>query len=292
MPTRVLITGGAGLLGSALARSFANTAHVVTTTRRPRSGAELIADLRDADAVAELFDISAPEVVVHTAANASVTACQRDLVDANESNVLATKNVANACRRAGIRLIHISTDHVFSEGMCVESTIPAPLQVYGETKLMAEGIVGSHANSLIIRLPLLYADAESETKTSVVNNLLRSARDGLMPALDDVFVRYPTHVDDVASWITTVAQTALSGVVHVSASEGLTRLGMARCIAEYSALCEIQVTAMNDLDDILHPVDVFLASERLLYAAEPHLRTFSQYVSTHYVTISQEGSPE
>ena len=100
--TRVLVTGGGGLLGGALLRSAPPEVELHCTVRRgPENGAVHGVDLADAGAVARAWARVRPDVVVHTAFDTR----------AGEREVLAAHlAVARACRETGAALVHVSTD--------------------------------------------------------------------------------------------------------------------------------------------------------------------------------------
>src|SRR5690606_27058306 len=126
---RVLITGGAGFLGSALLRAAAPGTEVQTTRRRapvPGHPAHAV-DLAEAPAVAALWDRLRPDLVIHAAY----------AQDAGERDIwLATRNVADACAEHGAALVHLSTDLVLDgeHAPYDEAAEPRPVHEYGRWK--------------------------------------------------------------------------------------------------------------------------------------------------------------
>lgn len=158
MTSSVLITGGSGLLGLNWANALRHT-HTVTlgvhhrAVSMPGAAAERFS-LESVDDVLGALDRVRPDCVVHAAGLTSVEACEDKPDLAHHVNVELAGNVATACARRGVRLAHISTDHVFGGDtrFVTEEARVAPLNVYGKTKAEAETRV-QHAcpDALVIR---------------------------------------------------------------------------------------------------------------------------------------------
>src|SRR5690606_17551012 len=94
-------------------------------------------DVGDRDAVLAAVTSLHPDVVFHAAAWTAVDDCEADPDRAWRDNALAVRWVAEACRRTGAHLVHLSTDYVFpgdNTGAYVEWDEPGPLSVYGRSK--------------------------------------------------------------------------------------------------------------------------------------------------------------
>ena len=172
---KVLVLGGDGMLGHQVARALSNTSDVIATVRTsptPQAVAALVGsriianlDVRVPGAITGLLVAEQPQVVINTVGIVKQRAAATDPIESITVNSLFPHHLATACRRAGARLIHISTDCVFSgsRGDYVESDNPDPVDLYGRTKLLGEvadlgcltirtSIIGlelSHYNSLI-----------------------------------------------------------------------------------------------------------------------------------------------
>jgi UDP-glucose 4-epimerase len=159
---RVVVTGGAGFIGSNLCDELLASDHAVVALDNLSTGRveflssaskspafELIElDLLDAARLAEVLE--GADAVVHLAANADVRfgwlAPRRDL----EQNVIATHNLLEAMRMTDVgRLVFASTGSVYGEAPVVPTpeTCPFPVQtsLYGASKLAAEGLIQAYA---------------------------------------------------------------------------------------------------------------------------------------------------
>ncbi|TMF98211.1 MAG: sugar nucleotide-binding protein, partial [Chloroflexi bacterium] len=106
--------------------------------------------ITDADAVGELIALRKPEVVFNCAAYNAVDRAEVAREEAFAVNAQGPRNVAVACRRHGAALVHFSTNFVFDgkhDEPYVEADEPAPLSVYGASKLEGERLIleaGAH----------------------------------------------------------------------------------------------------------------------------------------------------
>ena len=111
----ILITGGTGFLGSNLAAALQGDGYRIRIHHRPASDPRTIAYLQVEHVVGDILDresihraVDGCDTVFHTAAMVSHSARDRDLVQT--TNVVGTRNVVEACLRAGVkRLVHVSS---------------------------------------------------------------------------------------------------------------------------------------------------------------------------------------
>src|SRR4051794_2068712 len=150
----VLITGGAGYVGSVVTGAFLAAGHAVTVLDSLESGGQgllacaanprfrfLRGDVRDGRAMREA--LAGQDAVVHLAAVVGFGACNADPRRAESTNVEGTRTLL-AHRQRGQALLFASTGSVYGavpEGECHEGLDPAPLSLYGRTKLAAERLV-------------------------------------------------------------------------------------------------------------------------------------------------------
>lgn len=212
---RLLVTGGAGYLGSQVcALACARGLDVVATQLHAPAphGRAVTLDLRDGDAVRRAVLDARPDAVVHTAYRQAEAALAGDVV-------AATRNVADAAERAGARLLHLSTDLVFDGEYGApysEDDEPRPVSAYGRAKLEAESFV----RGLVVRTSLLVG--------------VPGQQEALAARTDAVFhedeIRCPLHVADLAAALLELAGRDETGVLHVAGPQALSRLELARAL--------------------------------------------------------------
>lgn len=140
---RVLITGANGRLGSELKGFF----------RDKYCPDEEKMNITDPQSVSASFDMFKPELVIHCAALTDVSFCEHNPYEAYYTNAIGTFILADACDAYGIKMVYISTDHVFdgSRGNYKEFYVPNPRGHYAKSKLMGEWMVLANPKNLVIR---------------------------------------------------------------------------------------------------------------------------------------------
>ena len=194
---RVLVTGGSGMLGKVLVRTL-STAHDVVGVSKSGNHQTLVCDLTGEKEVKRLFSGKTFDLVIHTAAYSDVDGCERNPKLAHESNALATKYLAQACRAARSPFITISTDYVFDgkkRSLYLENDPACPIQVYGMTKLEGEYYAGTVPVSAIVRTSWLFGPDNPNNFVNAVIRRLQSEK--VVKVLADQ-EDSPTYVKDLS----------------------------------------------------------------------------------------------
>ena len=193
----ILVTGGSGQVGGALARLAGPDVEVVAPGRDTL-------DLSDPVALAAMVGTRPWAAVVNCAAYTAVDKAESDVVAAWTVNALAPAALAAASAAAGIPILHVSTDYVFDgtkSDFYVEDDPVAPLGVYGASKLGGELAVRSaNPRHVILRT----AWVVSATGNNFVKTMLRlgAERPQLRVVADQEGC--PTSADDIARAILTI----------------------------------------------------------------------------------------
>lgn len=205
---RALVTGAGGQLGKTLVASCPAGIEIFPLTAG-------MLDIGDHDTVQQMIGDVAPALIINAAAFTKVDAAEESADLADRVNRVGVLNLAEAAERHGARLLHISTDFVF-DGMSSRAyspqDLPAPLGVYGATKLAGERAAGS--NSLIVRTSWLY----SEYGGNFVDTMLRLMRERTMLMVVDDQIGTPTSARSLAGALWQLAVTHSVGILHYSDS--------------------------------------------------------------------------
>jgi dTDP-4-dehydrorhamnose reductase len=182
------------------------------------------------------------DVVVNCAAYTNVDGAESDEARAYAVNAAGPEHLARACARVGARLIHVSTDFVFSgefkgdfdgaEPRPYEpGDEPAPRGVYACSKFAGEqAALSALPEALVVRTAWVYTGGAGKDFVAVMQRL--AAGDGPIDVVDDQ-VGSPTYAADLAEALLQLADTDLSGRVLHAANEGaVSRFGQARAVFE------------------------------------------------------------
>ena len=130
---KILITGAYGMLGSDLRETLKNFELICTGSKD--------LDITDEEKVMDFITEKSPDLVINAAAYTAVDDCETNYDEAYAVNAIGPRNLAIACKRQDIPLIHISTDYVFDGSKrtpLMENDKLGPQSAYGKTKLAGE----------------------------------------------------------------------------------------------------------------------------------------------------------
>ena len=155
---KILLFGMGGQVGWELQRSLAPLGEVVALDS---SSTTLCGDFTNLDGLAATVEAVRPDFIVNAAAHTAVDKAESEPELARTINALAPEVLAKAAQRIGAGIVHYSTDYVFNGGGTArwkETDQPAPLNVYGQTKLEGERLVAAACERhLIFRTSWVYA---------------------------------------------------------------------------------------------------------------------------------------
>ncbi|MBM3474955.1 MAG: dTDP-4-dehydrorhamnose reductase [Armatimonadetes bacterium] len=187
-----------------------------------------------------------PDAVIHCAAMTDVDGCETDPDSARRINLEGTRNVVEGCGDA--RLIHLSTDFVFDGRRTTpyaEDDLPAPISVYGSTKLAAEDCVREAApDHAIVRTAWTFGP----WGRNFVLSILRAAREqGRLQVVADQ-VGSPTYAPDLAAALWRLVATDRRGVFHLVNSGVVSRYDFAREIVIAAGMGDVPVEAVTSAE--------------------------------------------
>lgn len=216
----ILITGAKGQLGNELTKILGEGTSSLGVLPLFYAQSRVISvdvdelNITDLPLVLSFFSKYTPDLVFNCAAMTNVDGCETDEEAAYQVNAIGPKNLAIACEQYGSRLLHVSTDYVFSgdgSSPYLESDDPSPNTAYGRTKLAGEKFVASHcSNNCICRTAWLYGYVGN----NFVKTMLRLAREkGSLTVVNDQ-VGNPTSAVDLAYQLLLLGASSEKGIFH------------------------------------------------------------------------------
>jgi dTDP-4-dehydrorhamnose reductase len=231
MSLKILLLGKDGQVGHELCRTLPALGGVV-----PLDRPEI--DFERPDMLAELVRREAPDVIVNAAAYTAVDRAEAEPDRARLVNADAVAALAAAADRLGGLLVHYSTDYVFDgtkAGPYVETDQPAPLGVYGATKLAGERAAAAAGRHYVLRTSWVHGVHGA----NFVRTMLRLAREREELRVVDDQTGAPTSAALLAEVTATLigraarlASAPAPGVYHVVPRGHTTWHGFARFILE------------------------------------------------------------
>ncbi|MEU4564800.1 sugar nucleotide-binding protein [Actinoplanes sp. NPDC023936] len=271
---RILITGGTGSLGRrVVARAAAAGVEPVGTyLSAPAATASVRLDVRDQADVRRVLREVRPDAVVHAAAG-------RDRDDW-PANADGAANVAVAAADAGVRLVHVSSDAIFS-GRAVhyaEDAWPDPVYAYGAAKAAAETAVRAAVPSAaVVRTSLILGDGNGYHER-LTHDLVAGRVTG---ALFTDEIRKPVHVDDLADALLELAAGDYAGVLNVAGADAVSRYELGVLVARRDGLDVARIPAATTAElGLQRPTDVRLIIDKAAAVLKTRLRGAREFVDT------------
>lgn len=251
---KILITGANGLLGHKLVRLLGPKREVVViaTARgesrlRPEYGSFQYEsmDIANREDVLEIVGRHKPDVIINTAAMTNVDECEKEKEACMQLNVEAVKYLVEAAEQTNAFLLHLSTDFIFSgeEGPYDEQGVPAPVNFYGESKLLGEQVVmNSNIKWAIARTVLVFGIVPDMSRSNIIL-WVKGSLEAQKPiqVVDDQW-RTPTLAEDLAMGCYLIAEQRAEGIYNISGQDMLTPYEMAIKTADFFGLDKSLIT--------------------------------------------------
>ena len=271
MRQRVLITGGSGLLAINWAQTMRDYCEIILGLHSRKlllagTDAKKI-NLESVDQLTKEFEELDCRIVIHTAGLANVEQCESEPVCAQYANVTLASNVAKACAKLGIQLVHISTDHLFSgkESMVMEDHPIAPLNTYGKTKAEAEFRIREiDPKALVIRTNFYgWGTSYRHSFSDFVINTLRSGKE--ITLFQDILFT-PILMGNLAKLVHRLIDLNASGVFNVVGEDRISKYEFGLRIAEKFGLDSSKIVPnllANQSKLTQRPLDMSLSNSKV-----------------------------
>jgi dTDP-4-dehydrorhamnose reductase len=238
----ILITGGGGMLGHALADLLIERGQKPVALNRGQL------DISNHSALAKSFAEYKPTLVLNCAAHTKVDLCEQENQKADAINGHAVGDIAALCKASGAVLVHVSTDFVF-DGSSRRPYLPTdpvhPLSAYGKSKLLGEQSIQKSppARWLIVRTAWVYGRHGANFPRTMV----QAAQAGKPLTVVNDQIGSPTHTPDLAAAILDLLDTGATGLWHATNSGQTNWYDFARAtLDEFGLKAEISPISSAD----------------------------------------------
>ncbi len=269
----IVVTGGAGFVGSALVRrllrrdtaptvisfdalSYAGHRENLSDLDDPSRHTLVVGDIANARDVQHLFDDTKPTALINVAAETHVDRSNVSAIDFVRTNVLGTQTLLEAARHAGIPMVHVSTDEVYGSLRAPDRARPTcplrPTNPYAASKaagdLMALAALKTHGQDVrITRCTNNYGPRQMPEKLIPLMTLRALAGQPMPLYGDGLHTRDWIHVDDHASGIVAALDRGTPGAIyHFTANCPRTNLDIVREVTKYTGASELLIRHVDD----------------------------------------------
>jgi len=296
---KVLITGGSGLLAVNWALNIREKFEVTLLLHSRKIFLTGVGtDIGSLDSFGECIAVLnkyQPDIVIHTAGLTDVEKCESNPNLARALNVDLTNNISLACSEQGIKLVHISTDHLFSgdEQFVTEELETWPVNNYAKTKFLGEKrVLEKCKDALIVRTNFFCWGMEyRQSFSDLIINKLR--RDETVDLFSDVFFT-PILVDELSKKTHQLVDENLNGVFNVVGSERLSKyefgIKIANCFNLNANLIN-KISIEDKLSLVKRPKDMSLSNKKVcktlnckMPSIDEQLKTLKQQEADSSVT--------
>jgi dTDP-4-dehydrorhamnose reductase len=214
-------------------------------------------DIGDEAAMRRVLGALSPDIVVNTAAFHNVPRCEVEVDRAYALNAVAPRRLALLCSELGARLVHVSTDYVFDgskQAPYVETDRPAPLNVYGVSKLAGEyEVLGAGGTHQVVRSSGLYGVRPCRAKGgNFIDTMYRvsSEKPEVRVVNDEILT--PTFTADLAAQIRVLALQGPPGLYHATSQGSCSWYEFARAVFDLGQIAT--PLAPSSVKDMASPV--------------------------------------
>lgn len=237
---KILITGAKGMMGSDLMKVLSQKKeyNLIGATRSDF-------DITDYSQTLQFLKDKRPDIVVHAAAYTKVDDCESNKETAYKVNEVGTKSVASGCKDINAKLICISTDYIFNgrkNTPYLENDMPAPLSVYGDSKLKGELVVQDILRDfIIVRTSWLFG----RNGNNFISAILKQAEKTKTIKVVNDQTGSPTYTIDLSHAIEKLISCNAKGIFNITNSGECSWYQFAKKILELAGIKGVDVVPIT-----------------------------------------------
>jgi len=246
---KILVTGAAGMLGSALCPILEKRGYEVyaTDVYSSNEGIQCL-DVRNHKLVKEVIEKINPDRVMHLAAETDVDKCELEPDHAYLVNTTGTHNVALVCQKHDIEMVYISTIGVFDGNKpepYIEFDEPNPINVYGRSKLEGEKIVQCLLRRYyIIRAGWMVGGGPEKDKKFVGKIIRLMEKTSELKVVSDK-IGSLTYTVDFSKCLAELVETGYYGLYHCTNTGYASRFEVAKKIVKLLGRSDVTIQSVS-----------------------------------------------
>jgi dTDP-4-dehydrorhamnose reductase len=296
MKKKMLITGGSGLLALNWAQKEKDNFEITLGLNKrevdPVGVSTALLDFSSLESLTAGISLLKPDIIVHTAGLTSVEGCEQDTALAYTVNVELAANIARIATQLACKLVHISTDHLFTgDEPNMDETAPvSPVNVYGQTKYEAEKEVSAiNPSALIIRTN--FFGWGPTYRASFSDSIVQALREGReLTLFSDVYFT-PILIQTLVSAVHELIDKDSSGIFNVVCDERVSKYEFGCLLAKEFGLDGTLIKAIS-LKSKPHltrrPLDMSLSNRKVRATLGKPLGTVSDQLKMLHLLESDE----
>ncbi|MDC0563919.1 DegT/DnrJ/EryC1/StrS family aminotransferase [Alphaproteobacteria bacterium] len=269
--SKILITGGTGLLGTnwALQTREKNEVHILSNQQKIKIEGTYTHDLdwENKSNYEKLVSSLSPDLIINAAGFTNVDDCETQFEKSMKANVMLAERVAKSAFNNQAKLVHISTDHLFSgkSSFNTEQDETLPLNTYAKHKLEAETRVSLACSEAIICRTNFFGWSPSY-RPAFLDKILEELKSGnVVQMFDDVFFT-PISIPCLVDIVNILIKQNEYGLINVCGNERLSKYHFAVKIASAFGFDPNQIQpiqASRIKGGTIRPPDLSLSDKRL-----------------------------
>jgi len=284
MHKTILMTGGSGLLSTNWALSIRDEYKVTLLLHQKKISLlgvnTEIVSLSSLEECLSVLEKHQPDIVIHTAGLANVEECESNPNLAQTVNVDLAKNIATACSNQGVKLVHISTDHLFlgDQEFSTEESVINPVNNYAKSKFLGEKqVLENCKDALIIRTNFYgWGTKYRQSFSDLILDKLKNNQQ--VDLFSDVFFT-PILIDELSKRTHQLIDANTMGVFNIVSSERVSKyefgIKLANCFNLDVGL--INTVSINDKPNLVkRPKDMSLSNTKLCQMLNCEIATLDE----------------
>lgn len=280
MKRTILLTGGSGLLALNWAVQKRDNFNVILGLHDREislSGVESIKIKLDSEVdFGNILKRIKPDLVIHTAGLTSVESCEKNPELANHVNVELARNVASATAQLGIKMVQISTDHLFAgdKPFLNENDAVEPCNVYGSTKAAAEIAVRINPECLVVRTNFYgWGPGYRKSFSDLIFSTLSAGKQIVL--FENVFYS-PILVETLVDAVHNLIDLGVTGTFNIVSGERISKHQFGLMVARQFNLDENLIKKgllQDNLNLVKRPLDMSLSNSKVINLLKINLKS-------------------